>query len=190
VKYGGGRLAFLKRLGFTSALQITDSREQDADPGLHCGRTGCCRNITAFGQHGFGLSQVADLKQDSAQQPEQVGTQPQVSRAEGEGAFQPGLPFLEQSAGQPEAAQRMGQPGPGLATTVGEYVVKGGAEVVLLAQQHRQLAFAFGELQVGFSVPPPGLPGLARLGQAVRSVLVDCPQQPVPGAAPPGLGDN
>src|SRR5436190_1928800 len=116
MEYRGGRLAFLKGLGFACALQIVDSREQDADPGLHCGRAGCCRNITTFGQHSFGLSEVADLKQDSAQQPQQAGTQPQVSRAGSEGAFQPGLPFLEQSTGQPETAQRMDQPGPGLAT--------------------------------------------------------------------------
>ena len=39
-------------------------------------------------------------------------------------------------------------------------------------------------------MPPPDLPGLARLGQAPGGVLADGLQQPVPGAARGGLGDH
>jgi hypothetical protein len=95
----------------------------------------------------------------------QVGAQPWLGGVRCEGAFQPALPLLEQPAGQPEPAQRPGQPRPGLAAADGQGVVQGGAEVVLLTHQNRQLAFPLRQPQERPGVPVPDPGGLTGLGQ-------------------------
>ena len=53
----------------------------------------------------------------------------------------------------------------------------------MLARQHGQLTFPFRQAKEGQRVVLPGLPGLARLGEAPGGVLADRLQQPVPRPA-------
>ena len=80
------------------------------------GRPAACGYGRAFGQHGLRPCQIAGFKQDGPKQPEQVGAHLLIGRAGRERAFEPVPGLLPEAAGNPEAAQRPGQPRPGLIT--------------------------------------------------------------------------
>jgi hypothetical protein len=171
------------------ALQNLDFGLQDRDPGLRGGQASRRGGLSALGQGSLGTLQVADRETHRPEQAEQVGVQPRAVRARREGALQPAAGLLQQPARQTKTAQRPGQPRPALAAA-GQRVFEGGAEVVLLGQQHSQFAFGLRQVQECLGVPPPGRLGFARRGQGLRSVLADGLQHPVPGAIPGQLGDQ
>ena len=135
LQYRRSRLARLDSFGVGAALRTWISACRT--PIRACPRTGPDHrgNLQALGEGGLGLLQVAGRIQHRPQQPVQVGAQPWIGGVRRERAFQPALPLLEQSAGQPEPAQRAGQPRPGLAAADGQGVAEGGAEVVLLTSR-------------------------------------------------------
>ena len=146
---------------------------------MQAGRRG---DLGGLREGGLG-SLVVGVIEDHPEEAEQVSAQPWVGRAGGERAFQPVLAFLEEPAGQPEVAQRPGQPRSGLAV-LRQGPAEGGAEVVVLAGQDGKVPFPLREREERLSVPPPGGPGVPCLGETAGSVLADRLQQPVPGLAP------
>ncbi len=184
-----GRRARVEYLAEVPALVNPNVRLHDRDPGLRGAQASRRGDREALGQGCLCPFQVAERKTHRPEQPEQVGVQPRAGRARREGTLQPAAGLLQQPARQPETAQRPGQLRPGLAAAR-QRVLQRGAEVVLLGQQHFQLAFGLRQVQERLGMPPPGMLGLARRGQGLRSVLADGLQQPVPGATPGRLGDH
>ena len=184
------RLAFRQRFGVSQALQVPDVSAQDRGSGPAPRRApAAAATSEPSASTASAPLQVTGLEQHRAEQPQQVRPQAQIGWALGERAVQPVPSLLQQPAAEPEVPERPGEPRPGLAA-VRQGPFQRGAEVVLLAHQHRQPAFPLGQAQERGRVPVPGGLGAAGLGEPVRRVVAHRVQQPVAGPVLGRLGGH